>query len=836
MKVFKRILCICLSIVFLTNFVACSDDTERGSSTVNNGSNNNSSRNEGNPLKPDTDTNSSMIEGEPEISKEEEFTMPQGAFGAKDAPILTQATRNVKAGDSVVVTGKGLSQKGLKAYVYAKGADGECKAHECKYQTVKDNEIAIVTDKNIKHGILAVYVATQKGNSNILLVNDPIIRWISTTAVTKDDTLSIYGENLTDESTDKTAVFLSRDGKYCTPEIIEKNPYKITIKIPETLEEGKEYEVSLNCGYGGDYGIVKAEEKIKFVKKKVNDFSAGKTINVVDYGANPADDGADDAPAIRAAINAAKDGDTIYFPNGTYVINSTIKTYTALKFKGESKKGVNIVAGKSCPEKLFDARGAFSEFCDLSFTEIQETEKLQTTFIYYNGSGLLKDYCEINVHDCYFYQESSKKSKSVKCAVAFIGACNSVFENNESLVTMVLWTNGNKKFYFRNNTLHGNMWTGSEYNQNSTLFWRTDMCDVSNNEIISRDALTDKTQILGDNDRTAGRSIVFQGYLKKGYIAENKMVETGAPDTNCGEQILIETGSLMDFKVPVSATETTVTFSNDFQFTCNSVWMRTLSVGDTVSVVHGDGAGQYRTITKIEGKTLTVDKPWVIIPNKTSIVGVTKGGDHIVIYKNDISGYKNYAENPGATCGVSTSGPSFNLQIVDNRFANMPVGIFMSHKYRTPTGSEPITMIQYLSIISGNTIENICRGIRYELYHTIPQPTMEGEEIYLNIGSTCRRNTIRNVSDYASKYWAGLGGQAINLGTTSKPLNQPEGPTWIGDWLYGIVFENMTMENCYKNICLLKHQGNNIFRNVTADKGDLFVQSSKGGEPIIFND
>ena len=833
MNIFKRIFCVILCVALLINFAACSDNTENTSSTVN-GNNGNNTDSSGT-----SENTSSVVEGEPEIPADEEFELPKGEFGVKGAPILIGATRKVEVGDTVLVVGEGLSAKGIKAYIYAKGTDGKCKTYECKYQTVKDNEIAIVTDKNMKYGIYAVYVTTDKGNSNLLLVNDPKIHWIGTTAVTKEDTLSIYGENLTHENTDNTKVYFTADGKYVTPEIIQKNPYKITVKIPANLTVGKEYEVSLYSGVGGDHGVVKAEEKIKFVDKKVNDFSAGKTINVTDYGANPANNGANDIAGIKAAIAAAKDGDTIYFPNGTYLVDGTISTRVSLRFKGESQKGAIILAGPSSPEKMFDISSKYCEFTTLALHDVKQSGKLKTKLIYYKGSKQPLDYCAINVHDCYIYQENANKEQTTTPALAFIETSNSRFENNESLATVVLWTNDITKMYFRNNKVYGNMWMGHD-NQNSTCFWKTDMCDVSGNTIMAKDALTDNTHILEGEDRIAGRSLVFQGFLKNGYISENKIVAGGSPDTNGGEQILLETGSLLDYDKPLKVTENSFTVPDDYILQTAPNWNMQIKPGDVVAVVYGKGVGQYRIIKEIVGKTIYVDKPWDIMPNKDSLIGVALGGQNIFVYKNDICGYKNYAENPGATTSVSTSGPTFNFNIIDNKFTDLVAGLFMSHKYKAShNGLNPITIIHYHNIVSGNEISNTCKAIRYELYYTIPQPNMEGEDIYLSMGAVFRRNSISNVKDYKADLWTTLGGQGLNIGTPRVPYNHynKEGPTWVGDWIYGVVFENNTFKNCEINVSLLKHQGNNIFRNNSADKGELYKEYSPYcGSLIVFDD
>lgn len=64
---------------------------------------------------------------------------------------------------------------------------------------------------------------------------------------------------------------------------------------------------------------------------------AAKWINVADFGAHPADDEQDDTPAINAAIQAAGDNSTLYFPAGTYNVRwvNELKGFDGLSLQGE---------------------------------------------------------------------------------------------------------------------------------------------------------------------------------------------------------------------------------------------------------------------------------------------------------------------------------------------------------------------------------------------------------------------------------------------------------------------------------------------------------------------
>ncbi len=83
----------------------------------------------------------------------------------------------------------------------------------------------------------------------------------------------------------------------------------------------------------------------------------GSTLNVLDFGADPADNENDDRPAIEAALDAATFGDEIYFPNGTYNLmsgadndnNSNLIMKNGVNLRGESREGTILISGFNNP-------------------------------------------------------------------------------------------------------------------------------------------------------------------------------------------------------------------------------------------------------------------------------------------------------------------------------------------------------------------------------------------------------------------------------------------------------------------------------------------------------
>lgn len=85
----------------------------------------------------------------------------------------------------------------------------------------------------------------------------------------------------------------------------------------------------------------------------------GRTLNVLDFGANPADNNTDDLPAIAAALEEARFGDEVYFPNGVYNLISQMPTdgtshlhlKSGVNLRGESQTGTIL-------KSYFDAQDA----------------------------------------------------------------------------------------------------------------------------------------------------------------------------------------------------------------------------------------------------------------------------------------------------------------------------------------------------------------------------------------------------------------------------------------------------------------------------------------------
>ena len=89
--------------------------------------------------------------------------------------------------------------------------------------------------------------------------------------------------------------------------------------------------------------------------------ASGKIINVTDYLVNITDGDSDDTAAVQTAIDAAVEGDTVYFPKGTYNISTIEIKVSGIKLTGESETGAILkFMGKpetECMITIYDVSG-----------------------------------------------------------------------------------------------------------------------------------------------------------------------------------------------------------------------------------------------------------------------------------------------------------------------------------------------------------------------------------------------------------------------------------------------------------------------------------------------
>ncbi len=184
---------------------------------------------------------------------------------------------------------------------------------------------------------------------------------------------------------------------------------------------------------------------------------------------------------------------------------------------------------------------------------------------------------------------------------------------------------------------------------------------IENNEVTSRNGPTN----IGGTAFTMGRpfcaycnSMVSQNF----YIGYNNFHDMGAPNN----QVVVQDGGAGAYYGYVaSSTPDVVTLANDPTW----VW-----VGDTnpesmsIVIIAGTGIGQHATLTSCAGRVLTLDRPWIVTPDSSSLVVILSPQKNITVSHNtfsDIQGMPIFLDN------------TLENSVEDNLLTDAGQGIFL---------------------------------------------------------------------------------------------------------------------------------------------------------------
>lgn len=786
----KKILSILLCIVMIASlavcFAACGGDDKKGS-------------------QPTVDT--SLKSGTP-AAVGDVFELPE-IKQASGAPVLAEINSQAYPGDSVVVSGEGLSASGMKVYVYSQSTKDNGKAHEAQFTVVDDNYISVLIDESLEYGMYAVYVETSAGKSNVKYVNKAKVWNIGLPMLTEGESLSIYGENLTTDNENLTHVYLvSEDGKeYCEAQTTFADAGKITITVPKGLKADGKYKILVHNGHGGEEGFAESPEMLTYSEETAVQFN-GNTVNVKDYGADPASRTNDDSEAIQAAIDAAEAGDTLYFPAGAYFLKSAITVDKSIKFEGAGTDKTIIYAGYNIEGDAITFNGGPVEITKICFEQKRTKGKVKGGFITFKADLVDIGHYNIYIHDNVFNQwVSETTSRSYKFPINVTSAYGVRIENNKFDAFAIGTVYNAEKVSITGNELLSNLYVGIYYGQDGAILTHVDDVDVSSNKLIGKDYFTDDTGEFTTDDYTVGRGVVVQGHGSNMYISHNEFLRVGIPNANAGEVILLENLGYKFNGPVVSADETSITLGTSDK--------NKIVAGNVITINNGKGKSQYRTVVQRNGNTVVVDKPWDIIPDSTSHAIVNYAFKNVYSCENTIDGYTNYQKETGSTTGIQVYGSAHNLTFSKNIMKNMPIGICHT-AYYTPDSDDAKAIIAWSSY-DRNVIENCAVGVRFFCTQKVDgSGDIPGE---MTFGVTFRKNEFNKIPDYEGS-WKNQGAQGIQVG---NPVSGFDGGTqndkWWGPWMVANLFENNTFNECAYPIACGTHQSKNILRDTSESNG-----------------
>lgn len=486
--------------------------------------------------------------------------------------------------------------------------------------------------------------------------------WLNPKKVVAGSVLRVFGINL--GSTCK--LWCAEESEWISS--TSCNGYMAQFAIPGDWTNGTKTLYAHN-GQGRKYGL-----SPKLTMTVISPVTWGGTTHNVVSGYSAAGDGvSDDSGEINNAINAASDGDTIYFPAGTYRVDSTIDlqnkrlriqgagrvstevfapgsfvSYVVLDSIGDGSwfENITLAAGDSIDtnnDKMIDAQDADDlVFNNVRFSELRRTIKENLSFNvahhFYNGHRLMFTNCLFNI--------AGRLNLAEARDVLVIDSDFAGLWDNNALVR----TTGGANMSFIGNTIQN-------YNDTDSLSgygW-------IKGRFLNWNSHGGNNVYIGDN-----RSVD----VGPRYNPSLGWYDTGQVDQNSGEFAMAEGLHMYHNGSPSSFTSKTITFAS------LDPLVRT---DHTMSIVHGTGFGQSRTITNVIGNTIYLDSALEVLPDTQSEITIGGVIRHLIAYGNVLDGRARNIEDlisnrNIASAGFEPYGGASDWIVVSNYF----------HEYRTP--------------------------------------------------------------------------------------------------------------------------------------------------------
>lgn len=682
------------------------------------------------------------------------FTPPiSGQAAASNAPVIAASNLTAQPNQNISLTGSQLAGATFTIYGQTNSTDALLTGTPVQDSSSLGDILTI----NPTEPAGSEYVLWPQSSGGVvgnpIFVNQPQTTWLSDTTPAPGQTISVYGQNLSNgASTAQSWVYLqppSGAGQWLN--VTSANPYQVQFTIPSSGVSGT-YQVWVNNGLGGQFSW---SSPLTLTVQPSIGWTA-PTVNVMNYGAT-GNGTTDDGPAIEKAIAALAPGGTLYFPTGNYLIGNEqidIPQNVRVTGDGPTKTILTFTADLNALNTQ-TGRGAYAIGTPDGWTD------------HYLGA-FNQEFDSLTLS----YDGPTTTGELVRQRYGQNVTLNNVVLNAPNLLD-VDWL-GSAQMSITNSTVIGqgiDALDVQNINIDSTNFlianqtvaavsvWNGHNISLTNSTVQNYDDAS--SNLAGWGQGRLLYNNLFEGSVYNEYVAGNTTINMGYPvGINAGEQILFEGAQDTYFGAPVSATSTTITIP--LPATAPSTY-----VGLNVIVTAGTGLAQMRTVESytqgVNSITLTLDSPWTVTPNSQSHVEVCTNGYNSVFYENTLQDQTGAdgANNLSASIGFEVYNGGYNLVFDGNTTNNLNDGVILA--------SNNVTNPSYFIEVLNNQFNNVLQqGVTLQ-----PQPMASGvvDNDPNFIGVLIRNNTINTATSIAQGISVvrpvPLGDANIHLGTAS---------------------------------------------------------------------
>lgn len=762
-------------------------------------------------------------------------------------PTIMRVTDAVKPGELFNIYGEGFD---AKSEVYIESAtDSDVMSApsknsvKCGINEIDDEGQYIATQlpKDSKPGAYKVWVSNSYGFSRAYILNKVRVQWIDRTETAYDMPFRVLGMNMCGAEFDAemaSGVSLVNGDKAYDLNIVSVNPYCIEASVPENVPSGTYKLAASNDGIiwdkSGDVEEItvvgKVEDPLNLGMAWANRFVWDKKVDVTKAPYNIVPDGStDNTEIIQKAIDdlKAEGGGIVYLPEGMYKI-STIYLPSKVVIMGDGMDKTTVL------------------YCDRD-----ETHKLPMITVKDDGKtdGIVgaanlcvKVLPGESVPDMFFWfcedwgaNIDDRKLRTAKHA--FVKGCRieGPFDAN---LTSIAGRRGigiimvmDSDVLVKDNVMYGqyNMpasnYVGSYayYINNKSISGSGHIFSVTCRGVFENNSLEYRHDLVSSS---YSQGIFCRGY---GYLHNNQFRNNGETSANAGEIMCTEpyrSGTMLYGNVEeVNGLNVKISLIKNadgkemlgYGYNEENAWNVTRSAAgeNYIIITEGRGLGQYRKLVSAdkENRILSIDKPWDVVPDKTS--------EYVVLSPSiGTVQYDNWAMNTKKGCWLY--GDNIDCVIARNNL-NGCEGAYARSFHWVRSAEAAQCTISYYSRLTGNQTRGFSKlGNHCGIGIIAGATTKDFLTAYTAIGTDIKNNIITG----------SLPVPISTAATEAQPLNGIYVSATLGGsnqnhyTLKGAIVENNTVTNMDRGITVgggekgLFLHNNNFETNTTPIVGE----------------
>ncbi len=484
------------------------------------------------------------------------------------------------------------------------------------------DSLKFVVPASWQAGVYSCVVTRGKAVSTPVLLNAPNVWWRQgdrgVGKASQGGWLSIQGKCL--QLGNNPVVTLHAETGAVELKVVDPSPYRVKVEIPVGVTPGQ-YRVVFSNGSGGAEASVDLDP-VEITAKRL----PGKAVfNVRDLGADHTGKKDCTLAIVQATeLLGAYGGGVVYFPAGRYRIDSVLRSGVFIKsplkipqnvtFRGEGTELVSLWWPDQ-EEPLPALIEGSNNFCieDLSIY----TQGKHSTIIAGESNVTIR---RVRIRANHYYMTVNNGKPHHKRGVEvdhMVGPAIEIWGDNATVTDCDIYTSAAcfelkhcHGAYLANNTVMARnffFFSGcSEVIFEHNSFVGNQLTTGGSNFALHMGAIATRHIYMGHNSISHiyggdHEAFTFDGH-QTAYLGKVKNVE-GA----CLELI----GDLMPRNFKGAMTE---------------------MLGGALFIVEGKGRGQFRWIEDYEGKSITLDSPWLVEPDETSLVSIGGfNGNHLII-------------------------------------------------------------------------------------------------------------------------------------------------------------------------------------------------------------